>query len=168
MGGARFTLMIIMFKFLQKDMGDNNNEDDGNDGLLVQRSFLPRAKLGHFLLALPPSTNCPCPPLMSDVVPHILSFCDAKTLSRASCVCRSWSIMANSDELWTELCKQVFGVAPFELTPPPDPTRILYVMSHLKLRETLSFGSTGRGWGLTSRENNIPVISASAFWSFGR
>ncbi|KAL3781532.1 hypothetical protein ACHAW5_005429 [Stephanodiscus triporus] len=76
--------------------------------------------------------------------------------------------MANSDELWTELCKQVFGVAPFELTPPPDPTRILYVMSHLKLRETLSFGSTGRGWGLTSRDNNIPVISASAFWTFGR
>jgi hypothetical protein len=161
-----------------------DNEDDGccNDGLaIVRRPFIPRAMSGNFLLALPPSTNCPAafaemyrstfnfPSLVSDVVPHILSFCDARTLSRASCVCRSWSVMANADELWTELCKEVFGVAPFELTPPPDPTRILYVMSYLKLRETLSLGSkgVGRGWGLTSGKNNIHVVSASTFRTFG-
>ncbi|KAL3815878.1 hypothetical protein ACHAXA_010268 [Cyclostephanos tholiformis] len=133
-------------------------EDDGrhDDGLtLVRRrpANVPRAmSRNYFPLALPPSTNCPAayvemyklssttyinnsPSLIGDVVPRILSFCDAITLSRASGVCRSWRIMANADELWTELCKEVFGVAPFELTPPPDPTRILYVMSHLKLRD---------------------------------
>ena len=104
-------------------------EDDGrhDDGLtLVRRrpANVPRAmSRNYFPLALPPSTNCPAayvemytlssttyinnsPSLIGDVVPRILSFCDAITLSRASGVCRSWRIMANADELWTELCKE--------------------------------------------------------------
>lgn len=130
----------------------------------------------QLLLALPPSTNSPAifkniyqstvivdlPPIISDVVPQILSFCDARTLSRASCVCRSWSRMANANELWTQLCKQHFGVVPSELKPPPDPTRFLYILSHLKLRETLCFrgASFGRGW---VDRGGIQVISASSF-----
>mmetsp|Transcript_15054 Transcript_15054/g.27350 ORF Transcript_15054/g.27350 Transcript_15054/m.27350 type:complete len:191 (+) Transcript_15054:130-702(+) len=137
-------------------------------------SSMNRRKL---LLALPPSTNIPAafnemhqskvnlPSMMiSDVVPQILSFCDARTLSRASCVCRSWSIMANANELWTQLCKEIFGVSPSQLKPSPDPTRILYVMSHLKLRETLCLGGVAGGWGRGN--NNIQVISASTFRSF--
>lgn len=129
----------------------------------------PTLNMSHRYLALPPSTCCPSfykeiyyrsfyyasssskggavttvPSLIPpDIIPTILSYCDATTLSRASCVCHSWSIMANANELWTELCKEVFGVIPHELTPSPDPTRILYVLSHRKLREVLSFCRTG-------------------------
>eukprot|EP00578_Thalassiosira_sp_NH16_P023941 CAMPEP_0181093052 /NCGR_PEP_ID=MMETSP1071-20121207/9242_1 /TAXON_ID=35127 /ORGANISM="Thalassiosira sp., Strain NH16" /LENGTH=74 /DNA_ID=CAMNT_0023175265 /DNA_START=369 /DNA_END=593 /DNA_ORIENTATION=+ len=74
--------------------------------------------------------------------------------------------MANADELWTELCIETFGVAPSQLRPPPDPTKMLYLMSHWKLRETLCVGGAGGvGWGWN---NNIPVISASALRGFGR
>jgi hypothetical protein len=83
--------------------------------------------------------------LHEDVIPQILSYCDAITLSRASCVCKSWYKLANADDLWTTLCKEVFGILPIELRPPPDPTRLLYILSYLKLRETLSFGSSGGG-----------------------
>ena len=60
--------------------------------------------------------------------------------------------MANCNELWTELCKDVFGVTPLSLTPPPDPTRKLYIMSHLTLREMLSLRSNGTS--VSSRWNN--------------
>jgi len=100
--------------------------------------------------------------LQEDVIPQILSYCDAITLSRASCVCRSWHILANADDLWTGLCKEVFGILPYELRPPPDPTRVLYILSYLKLRETLSFGRGSGGGGVSSRRsssiNGIPTI----------
>lgn len=139
---------------------------------LAQNQFIPRfprSNANHHFLALPPSTCCPSsfqelyyrsfysssssgaatttvPSLLPpDIIPTILSYCDATTLSRASCVCHSWCIMANANELWTELCKEVFGVTPHELTPSPDPTRILYVLSHRKLREVLSLCRRGGG-----------------------
>ena len=98
--------------------------------------------------------------LQEDVMPQILSYCDAITLSRASRVCRSWHVLANADDLWTGLCKEVFGILPYELRPPPDPTRVLYILSYLKLRETLSFGRGGGGGGMSSRRsiNGIPTI----------
>ena len=77
--------------------------------------------------------------------------------------------MSNADELWTQLCKETFGVLPSELKPPPDPTRILYVMSHLKLREALTLASNGpRIYQTLGRGtiNNIQVISASTLHTF--
>lgn len=145
-----------------------SDEEDGAVAVCVPRPISSSSMRHHkFLLALPPSTNSSAtfnviPSLISDVVPQILSFCDARTLSRASCVCRSWSIMANANELWTQLCKQTFGVAPSELNPPPDPTRILYVMSHLKLREAFRIGGGSLPGGLF-RGNGIPIISASTY-----
>ena len=119
------------------------------------------------MLTLPSSTNnnsCNrLPKLISDVVPHILQFCDAKTLSRCACVSRSWRTLANNNELWSLLCKEVFGVLPTQLVLPPDPTRMLYMMSHLSLRETLSLGSGSnnvRG-GLGSRWNNMIQVPVS-------
>mmetsp|Transcript_27844 Transcript_27844/g.47332 ORF Transcript_27844/g.47332 Transcript_27844/m.47332 type:complete len:179 (-) Transcript_27844:2523-3059(-) len=164
--------------------GNYDGEGDCHKEVLarpVPRPICPSMNRHKFLLALPPSTNSPAafrkmyqynvnlPSIVSDVVPQILAFCDARTLSRASCVCKSWSIMANANELWTELCKQNFGVAPSELKPSPDPTRILYVMSHLKLREALSCGGSGIGHGWGGRmSNSIPVISALAFHGSNR
>ena len=104
------------------------------------------------LLPLVPSS-----PIPTEIIPNILSYCDATTLSRASCVCRSWSIMANANELWTELCKEVFGVTPQELTPSPDPTRILYVLSHRKLREVLSICRRGGGMFPNGRASSVIV-----------
>ncbi|KAL9178507.1 hypothetical protein ACHAXT_001845 [Thalassiosira profunda] len=126
---------------------------------------LPSSAVVHrrkLLLALPPSTTgkiANIPDLIVDVVPRILSFCDARTLSRASCVSRAWSRMANANELWSELCKETFGVAPSELQPPPDPTRMLYVLSHLRLKEV------ARGWGGRGA-SEIQIISASAYRRF--
>ena len=54
------------------------------------------------MLTVPSSNNNSCnglPKLISDVVPHILQFCDAKTLSRCACVSRSWRTLANNNEL---------------------------------------------------------------------
>jgi hypothetical protein len=58
--------------------------------------------------------------------------------------CRSWNTLANSNELWNELCKDKFGILASELTPPPDPTRVLYVMSHLRMKEAFYGASTVR------------------------
>ena len=137
------------------------------------------------------TANLP-PPLIADVVPHILKYCDAKTLSRASIVCRAWNLMANSNELWADLCKEVFGVAPFELKPreslhmrfvcvqfliyvsirygsshiylnniysAPDPTKELFKMSHMTLREMLTLRSTSAAQGFSENRFNNNMIT---------
>mmetsp|Transcript_13981 Transcript_13981/g.19855 ORF Transcript_13981/g.19855 Transcript_13981/m.19855 type:complete len:182 (+) Transcript_13981:273-818(+) len=112
------------------------------------------------LLLLPPSSSCSHhdePALVSDIVPHILSYMDAITLSRASSTCRSWNTLANSNELWNELCKEKFGILASELTPPPDPTRVLYVMSHLRMKEAFYGASSA------VRRENVQTISGAMF-----
>eukprot|EP00985_Skeletonema_marinoi_P023325 scaffold15486_cov85-Skeletonema_marinoi.AAC.2 len=110
------------------------------------------------LLLLPPSCSNDEPALVSDIVPHILSYMDAITLSRASSTCRSWNRLANSNELWNELCKEKFGILASELTPPPDPTRVLYVMSHLRMKEAF-YGASAA----VRRENVQTTISGAMF-----
>eukprot|EP00984_Skeletonema_dohrnii_P030904 scaffold22777_cov86-Skeletonema_dohrnii-CCMP3373.AAC.6 len=84
---------------------------------------------------------------------------DAITLSRASSTCRSWNRLANSNELWNELCKEKFGILASELTPPPDPTRVLYVMSHLRMKEAF-YGASAA----VRRENvQTTIISGAMF-----
>mmetsp|Transcript_13888 Transcript_13888/g.20958 ORF Transcript_13888/g.20958 Transcript_13888/m.20958 type:complete len:182 (-) Transcript_13888:155-700(-) len=109
------------------------------------------------LLLLPPSCSHDEPALVSDIVPHILSYMDAITLSRASSTCRSWNRLANSNELWNELCKEKFGILASELTPPPDPTRVLYVMSHLRMKEAF-YGASA-----AVRRENVQTISGAMF-----
>jgi hypothetical protein len=73
------------------------------------------------------------------------------TISEVRC-CKSLTLYAR--------IQKVFGVAPFELIPPPDP-RMLYIMSHLNLRKTLSLGKKWSvGVGLSGDRVGIP---ASAF-----
>jgi hypothetical protein len=83
---------------------------------------------------------------------------DAMTLSRASSTCRSWNTLANSNELWNDLCKEKFGVLASELTPPPDPTRVLYVMSHLRMKEAF-YGAAAT----PRRRENVQTISGVVF-----
>jgi hypothetical protein len=86
---------------------------------------------------------------------------DAITLSRASITCKSWNTLANCNELWNELCKDKFGVMASELNPPPDPTRTLYVMSHLRMKEAFYGTATA-----TMRRDNNNVISSALFRQF--
>ena len=110
----------------------------------ISWSFHCKQRPTRPLLLLPPSCSNDNPALVSDIVPHILSYMDAITLSRASSTCHSWNTLANSNELWNELCKDKFGILASELSPPPDPTRMLYVMSHLRMKEAFYGASTVR------------------------
>mmetsp|Transcript_29568 Transcript_29568/g.67540 ORF Transcript_29568/g.67540 Transcript_29568/m.67540 type:complete len:151 (+) Transcript_29568:104-556(+) len=116
------------------DFEENKNEEDHRRLPLFWAVMNKRP-----LLALPPSTTYSVGPrLASDIVPEILSFCDATSLSRCSCVSKQWNELSSDDELWEVLCKERFGVSSDQLTPKPDPTRTLYILSHKRLRETLS------------------------------
>ena len=75
------------------------------------------------------------PALVPCIVPNILSYCDAITLSRASCTCREWHAIAQCDDMWENLCRNMFGVSAACLTPKPDPTKLLYILTHRSLRE---------------------------------
>mmetsp|Transcript_8140 Transcript_8140/g.17321 ORF Transcript_8140/g.17321 Transcript_8140/m.17321 type:complete len:201 (-) Transcript_8140:320-922(-) len=138
-------------------------------------------KLRHLLPPSDHDRDHPSHLLPEDTVPHILSYCDARTLSRASCVSRSWRSMANADELWNELCKETFGVAASELRPPPDPTRLLYVWSYERLREEFCraargncrVGGGGGGWRMIrgggsggAGGGRLPVLSVETFQRF--
>eukprot|EP00547_Thalassionema_nitzschioides_P005096 CAMPEP_0194211070 /NCGR_PEP_ID=MMETSP0156-20130528/9277_1 /TAXON_ID=33649 /ORGANISM="Thalassionema nitzschioides, Strain L26-B" /LENGTH=132 /DNA_ID=CAMNT_0038938499 /DNA_START=128 /DNA_END=523 /DNA_ORIENTATION=- len=72
--------------------------------------------------------------LPSDIVPIILSYCDAKTLARASCVCQEWHSISSQNELWERLCRETFGVSAVEIRPSPDPIKCLYIWNHKHLR----------------------------------
>lgn len=69
------------------------------------------------------------------IVPTILSFCDAVTLSRASCTCRDWRTLAACNKIWENLCRKKFGVSADCINPKPDPTKMLYVLTHRSLKE---------------------------------
>jgi hypothetical protein len=80
-----------------------------------------------------PSPDTPDVP--SCIVPTILSFCDAATLSRASCTCRDWRSLAACNKIWENLCRKKFGVSADCISPRPDPTKMLYVLTHRSLKE---------------------------------
>lgn len=47
---------------------------------------------------------------------------------------RLWCAIAGSDEFWEQLCQERFGVSPKEIDPPPDPTKLLYILTHRSLQ----------------------------------
>mmetsp|Transcript_12007 Transcript_12007/g.18338 ORF Transcript_12007/g.18338 Transcript_12007/m.18338 type:complete len:135 (+) Transcript_12007:108-512(+) len=98
--------------------------------------------------------------LIGDVIPSILSYCDAPALCNASCVSRKWSDVANSDGMWESLCRLRFGISSTEVLPPPDPTKALYILAYRQLKDVFRntaaggrplFGSTLR------RQHRIPL-----------
>ena len=79
----------------------------------------------------------PNPPLILDVIPHILEYVDASTLSRFSSTCTLFRSLAYKDELWNRLCQTKFGVVATELRPKPDPVRLLYILQVRRMRDVL-------------------------------
>lgn len=108
----------------------------------------------------------PQPFLIGDIIPNILSYCDAQTLSRASCVCHEWRSIALSNELWENLCKQRFNISADQIKPRPDPTKLLYIWTYERFREACRGqldprdAFTGLRGGL---ESSLPTIPMSAF-----
>ena len=86
-------------------------------------------------LLLPTAGVTPSVDVPSCIVPTILSFCDAVTLSRASCTCRDWRTLAACNKIWENLCRKKFGVSADCINPKPDPTKLLYVLTHRSLKE---------------------------------
>ena len=76
--------------------------------------------------------------------------------------------MANSNNLWDELCIVKFGIKPSELRPCPNETRILYIICYLRMKEAFYGTGTGRtaigGGGGGGETNN--VISGALFRRF--
>jgi hypothetical protein len=98
--------------------------------------------------------------IMNDVIPSILSYCDATTLAKAACVCREWHTLCNNDDLWENLCRQQFGVSALELKPAPDPVKELYILSHKQLRSICTLTNQSLS-GIRSIPNVIPMSSFS-------
>jgi len=80
-------------------------------------------------------TTTVAPTLVPCIVPNILSYCDAITLSRASSTCRGWHAIAQRDDMWENLCRNKFGVSAECVRPKPDPTKLLYILTHRSLQE---------------------------------
>lgn len=84
-----------------------------------------------------PLPSSPNPPLILDVIPQILEYVDAPTLSRFSSTCTLFRSLAYKDELWNRLCQTKFGVVATELRPKPDPVRLLYILQVRRMRDVL-------------------------------
>eukprot|EP01138_Halocafeteria_seosinensis_P002118 gb/GECG01002168.1/.p1 GENE.gb/GECG01002168.1/~~gb/GECG01002168.1/.p1 ORF type:complete len:253 (+),score=33.54 gb/GECG01002168.1/:1-759(+) len=53
---------------------------------------------------------------MDPVLRVLVSYLDAESVARASCVCKQWrNICSDDTELWERLCKKRFGIAPEEI-----------------------------------------------------
>lgn len=60
-------------------------------------------------------------------------------------VCPLWrSIAAQDDAWWASLCEAKFGVSPDSFTPPPDPTKMLYVLQYSSLLSIKRGGGGGK------------------------
>lgn len=88
----------------------------------------------------PDDTTTQNPPLIHDIIPTILQYCDAPTLSRFSSTCTLFRSMANNNDLWNRLCLEKFGVVAEELRPKPDPVRMLYVLQVRRMRDVMKRG----------------------------
>ena len=79
----------------------------------------------YILLPLPPpSMN----EQFQDLLPTILSYVDATTLSTCAQVCRHWHTLehTNQDYYWERLCRTTWGVSSYALQHPQPTPKALY------------------------------------------
>lgn len=93
-------------------------------------------KSTYILLPLPPpSMN----EQLQDLLPTILSYVDATTLSTCAQVCRQWRAIehTNQDYYWERLCRTTFSVSSYALQHPQPRPKALYSVIATQRRRLL-------------------------------
>jgi hypothetical protein len=124
-------------------------------------------------LLLPPSTTAESSVestaiiIAEDIIPQILSYLDAITLTKSiSLTCKSWNTLSKCNTIWKNLCISKFGIDVNELIPAPNPTKGLYVISYLRMREAFYGDNLCAMMGMGRRRGNNNVISGAMFRQF--
>ena len=88
-----------------------------------------------FLPLPPPSMN----DRLQDLLPTILSYVDATTLSTCAQVCRQWRAIehTNQDYYWERLCRTTFSVSSYALQHPQPTPKALYSVIATQRRRLL-------------------------------
>jgi len=88
-----------------------------------------------FLPLPPPSMN----DWLQDLIPTILSYVDATTLSNCAQVCRQWKAIehTNQDYYWERLCRTTFGVSSYAIQHPRPTPKALYILIDTNRRQLL-------------------------------
>ncbi len=149
--------------------GDGSDDDDGehfslardwvedkedDDGVTCRALVLHPTKHNRDLVPVP--RNLPAalrrPPASIGTLPletlkQVFRFLPAPSLLAAEMVCRLWRDLASKDDAhWEELCKRTYGISPEQFTPPPDPVKLLYMLTYNSLTE-IKYGSGGGSKG---------------------
>ena len=96
--------------------------------------------------------------VMTDTIPLILSFLDVEELCRASCVSRTWNFLAQNDEYWERLCIKRFGLSSRGFRPPPNPTKVLYILTHVNFKRTCGPKLSSNDAFTGMRRQNFPSL----------
>lgn len=116
----------------------------------VYRPFSPPSPQSHRPQSRHHPTKAGAPRASVDDLPRetlqlIFRFLPARSLCAAEMVCPLWrSIAAQDDDWWASLCESKFGVSPDSFTPPPDPTKMLYVLQYSSLLSIKRGGGGGK------------------------
>ncbi|GAB5033396.1 fbox domain containing protein [Nannochloropsis oceanica] len=85
--------------------------------------------------------------LPQDTLKQIFRFLPAHSLLASEIVCRLWRDLASMDDAhWEQLCKRAYGISPENFSPPPDPVKLLYMLTYSSLSE-IKYGANGGGSG---------------------
>ena len=101
-----------------------------------------------------PTTN----DLLRDLLPTILSYADAYTLSQCTQVCQQWKLLSSRESYWENLCRKQFQVSSTQFNNPKPHPKDLYIKIHQQWKELYQSATSRdpfRGTNLTA----LPTIS---------
>ncbi|TFJ81010.1 hypothetical protein NSK_007653 [Nannochloropsis salina CCMP1776] len=178
-GRPRFPLMALQFA-MDEDENSDENDVDGNltwgrdwgddkyeaiasnymdefqDGVACRALVIHPSKCNGNFLHKDNLAGGRCPratmeSLPQDTIKQILRFLPAPSLLVSEMVCRLWRELASTDDAhWKDLCKRTYGLSPENFSPPPDPVKLLYMLTYSSLSE-IKYGSSGIGSGRMGR-----------------
>lgn len=82
--------------------------------------------------------------LPKETIKHIFHYLDANSLCSSEQVCSFWRDASKDDTYWVDLCRAHFGLCPSSLKPPPDPVKVLYMLTSSTFAG-IKYGSAQRG-----------------------